>query len=114
MLCTAIDVENSNRLVRDAIFWVMGRIGPHYDAKCRVEVVAAGPDSDLVTVVLQPTNFSQNDLLWRRELLAGSYVQPLGTRGSNRVDCRVIGQPAARGPLGELPGGTNPSHRPSR
>ena len=112
VLSTAIHPDSSNRRVRDAIFWVMGRIGPHYAAKYRVE--AAVRDSHLDTVVLQPTNFYQNDLLWRTELLAGSYPQPLGAKGANRVDCRDIGEAAARGLLGELAGGAYPLVGPAK
>lgn len=112
VLSSAIHPDSSNRLVRDAIFRVMGKIGPHYAAKYRVE--AAVRDSHLDTVVLQPTNFYQNDLLWQEELLTGSYPQPLGAKGANRVDCRDIGEAAARGLLAELPGGAYPLVGPAK
>ncbi|NVB83659.1 MAG: hypothetical protein HOV81_35120, partial [Kofleriaceae bacterium] len=45
-------------------------------------------------IVLMPTNFFQNDELFRDELLAGEYVQTL--RSVNRVDVRDVGDAAAR------------------
>ena len=66
----------------------------HYGPKLRVEQrVRRSPASP---VVLMPSNFYQNDELFRDELLAGLYPQPLGRRGVNRVDCRDIGEAAAR------------------
>ncbi|HEU4615814.1 MAG TPA: NmrA family NAD(P)-binding protein [Kofleriaceae bacterium] len=66
----------------------------HYGPKLRVErrvrLSAASP------VVLMPSNFYQNDELFLDEIRAGSYPQPLGLRGVNRVDCRDIGDAAAR------------------
>lgn len=47
-------------------------------------------------VVLMPSNFYQNDELFLGEIRAGVYPQPLGTKGVNRVDCRDIGDAAAR------------------
>lgn len=66
----------------------------HYGPKLRVEghVRRCG----LSPVVLMPSNFFQNDELFTKELLAGEYPQPLGTKGVNRVDCADIGEAAAR------------------
>lgn len=47
-------------------------------------------------VVLMPSNFFQNDEMFRAEIDAGRYPQPIGERGVNRVDCRDIGDAAAR------------------
>ena len=66
----------------------------HYGPKLRVErhvrLARASP------VVLMPSNFYQNDELFLDEIRAGRYPQPLGLRGVNRVDCRDIGDAAAR------------------
>lgn len=67
----------------------------HYGPKLSVErhvrlAKAASP------VVLMPSNFYQNDELFLPEIRAGVYPQPLGTKGVNRVDCRDIGDAAAR------------------
>ena len=71
----------------------------HYGPKLRVERyvrrAAASP------VVLMPSNFFQNDALFLSEIRDGRYPQPLGTRGANRVDCRDIGDAAARALLDE-------------
>lgn len=67
----------------------------HYGPKLSVErhvrlAKAASP------VVLMPSNFYQNDEAFLAEIRAGRYPQPLGTKGVNRVDCRDIGDAAAR------------------
>ena len=66
----------------------------HYGPKLRVErrvrLSTASP------VILMPSNFYQNDELFLPEIRAGVYPQPLGTKGINRVDCRDIGDAAAR------------------
>jgi uncharacterized protein YbjT (DUF2867 family) len=67
----------------------------HYGPKLSVErhvrlAKAASP------VVLMPSNFYQNDELFLPEIHAGVYPQPLGVKGVNRVDCRDIGDAAAR------------------
>ncbi len=71
----------------------------HYGPKLRVERrvrrATASP------VVLMPSNFYQNDALFLPEIRAGRYPQPLGMRGANRVDCRDIGDAAARALLDE-------------
>jgi uncharacterized protein YbjT (DUF2867 family) len=71
-----------------------GLIGPHYRAKLRVEArVMASAASP---VVLMPSNFYQNDEPFADEIRGGLYPQPLGARPVNRVDCRDIGDAAAR------------------
>lgn len=69
----------------------------HYGPKLRVEghVRRCGASP----VVLMPSNFFQNDELFLPELRQGRYPQPLGERGANRVDCRDIGDAAARAML---------------
>ena len=66
----------------------------HYGPKLRVEGhvrrCAASP------VVLMPSNFFQNDELFLDQIRGGRYPQPLGDKGVNRVDCRDIGDAAAR------------------
>lgn len=66
----------------------------HYGPKLRVEGHVRR--SGLSPVVLMPSNFFQNDEPFTKELLAGEYPQPLGTKGVNRVDCADIGEAAAR------------------
>ena len=66
----------------------------HYGPKLRVERHVRRADAS--PVVLMPSNFFQNDELFLDEIRAGHYPQPLGLRGVNRVDCRDIGDAAAR------------------
>ncbi|MBX7098723.1 MAG: NmrA family NAD(P)-binding protein [Myxococcaceae bacterium] len=79
----------------------------HYGPKLRVEGLVRR--SGASPVVLMPSNFFQNDELFLNELRAGRYPQPLGLRGANRVDCRDIGDAAARALLDlELASGAYP------
>ena len=73
---------------------VLGVIGGHYRPKLHVEARVRASRAD--PVVLMPSNFFQNDELVRDEILAGRYLQPIGAKGINRVDCRDIGDAAAR------------------
>jgi uncharacterized protein YbjT (DUF2867 family) len=66
----------------------------HYGPKLRVEKYVRRCGAS--PVVLMPSNFFQNDELMLDEIRAGHYLQPIGTRGVNRVDCRDIGDAAAR------------------
>jgi uncharacterized protein YbjT (DUF2867 family) len=80
-------------LALDLFVAAMGLV-THYGPKLRVE--KAVRRSGLRPVVLLPSNFYQNDELFLGEIRAGRYPQPLGLRGTNRVDCRDIGDAAAR------------------
>lgn len=66
----------------------------HYGPKLRVEQRVRR--SGASPVVLLPSNFFQNDELFLEDIRGGLYPQPLGLRGVNRVDCRDIGDAAAR------------------
>jgi uncharacterized protein YbjT (DUF2867 family) len=56
-----------------------------------------------------PANFCQNDELFREAILAGTFPEPLGHGGINRVDVRDVGDAAARALLDpSLPGGAYP------
>lgn len=66
----------------------------HYGPKLRVEGLVRR--SGLDPVILMPSNFFQNDELFLREIRTGTYPQPLGLKGVNRVDCADIGEAAAR------------------
>jgi len=79
----------------------------HYGPKLYVE--KAVRRSGMSPVVLMPTNFFQNDEHFFREISGGCYPQPLGLRGVNRVDCRDIGEAAARALVGtEVEAGAYP------
>jgi uncharacterized protein YbjT (DUF2867 family) len=106
VLSTAIHPDAGAPWLRDLIFWGVCLIGPHYRSKLTVE--AQVRDSDLDSVVLQPSNFYQNDELFRDEILAGVYPWPLGRWGASRVDTRDIGRAAARALRGEISSGVYP------
>lgn len=106
VLSTAIHPDARAPWLRDLIFRGVCLMGPHYRPKLTVE--AGVRDSDLDSVVLQPSNFFQNDELFREEILAGFYPWPLGRRGSSRVDTRDVGLAGARALCGEIPSGVYP------
>ncbi len=95
----------------EAILSAVGQRLAHYKDKIEVERQVRALDVDWN--VLLPSNFYQNDAMFRDEILAGSYPQPLGPKGANRVDCRDIGAAGARALLGELPTGGYPVYGPS-
>lgn len=81
------------RPLHSVLCWATGLVGPHYRPKLAIEQLMRRRDA----VVLMPTNFFQNDDLFRQELVRdGVYPLPLGRRGVNAVDTRDIGDAAAR------------------
>lgn len=90
----AFHFDSKNRVASAFLRWLTGILGAHYRPKLRVE--ARVRRSRLQPVILLPTNFFQNDDLFRDELLAGSYPLPLGARPVNAIDTRDIGDAAAR------------------
>jgi uncharacterized protein YbjT (DUF2867 family) len=67
---------------------------PHFGSKLAVE--AAVKASGLAWTILRPSNFHQNDLMFRDAMLRyGVYPQPLGEVGVSRVDVRDIAELAA-------------------
>jgi len=106
VLSTAIHPDAGAPWLRNLIFRGVCLMGPHYRSKLTVE--ARVRDSDLDSVVLQPSNFFQNDELFRDKILAGLYPWPLGRRGASRVDTRDVGRAAARALRGEIQAGVYP------
>jgi len=95
LVFVGVHADAKTRAGRAVARWMMRLIiGRHYAAKFRLSerVRRAGVD----TILLMPTNFYQNDELFRAELLAGEYVTPFSKRGINRVDVRDLGEAAAR------------------
>jgi uncharacterized protein YbjT (DUF2867 family) len=88
-----VHISGANRLARAVHRWLYGRLLPHYRPKFRIaeraRVSGANP------VVLMPTNYFQNDELFRPELLGGTYLQPF-EHAMNRVDVRDIADAAVR------------------
>jgi uncharacterized protein YbjT (DUF2867 family) len=63
----------------------------HYQGKLRVARTIERSRTN--PVILMPSNFMQNDEVFRDELLEGEFVQPLA--GANRVDLRDVAEVAA-------------------
>lgn len=90
----AYRLHAANRVGDALLRRLTGFIGPHYRGKLAVEARVRRGACE--AVVLLPSNFFQNDTLFLGEIAGGTYPQPLGRRGVNRVDCRDIGDAAAR------------------
>jgi uncharacterized protein YbjT (DUF2867 family) len=106
LVFVGVHVDAPTRLGRAFRRFLYGRWLPHYVPKFRLAERARVSRAD--PIVLMPTNFFQNDEIFRPELLAGSFVQPF-ERPVNRVDVRDIGDAAARACLDpSLPSGAYP------
>lgn len=93
LVFVGVHADGRTRLHRAALRLMLRfLVGSHYAAKFRLSERVRRARTD--TIVLAPSNFFQNDELFRAELLAGEYVQPL--KGINRVDVRDVGDAAAR------------------
>lgn len=103
---SAFHPTSSSLLLQRLLDGVIGLIGPHYSAKLAVERRVRR--SPLSTVALNPSNFYQNDELGLPEIEAGVYPQPLGSRTTNRIDTRDIGDAAARAILDDVAPGAYP------
>ncbi len=106
LVFAGVHVDGGSRLVRALMRTAFSLRIPQYSGKFRAgELARRVPNS----VVLMPTNFCQNDEVFRRAILAGTFPEPIGLKGFNRVDCRDIGDAAARALLDDaLPGGAYP------
>jgi uncharacterized protein YbjT (DUF2867 family) len=107
LVFVGVHVDGPNRLVRALKRRTFGRIAPHYRPKFAIAERVRRSRAN--TVLLMPSNFCQNDELFREQLLEGFFSQPLGHKGVNRVDVRDVGDVAARAlldpsiPSGPLP-----------
>ena len=83
-----------NALVRKLFWTFLGLMSPHYKPKLTLdETVRNLPNG----TVLMPANFFQNDELYRKDILEeGVYPQPVGSKGTCRVDTRDIGDAAVK------------------
>lgn len=64
---------------------------PHFQSKIRI--AKAVRDSGIPFTLVSPSNFFQNDLMFREALLGdGLYPQPIGTVGVSAVDVRDIAE----------------------
>jgi uncharacterized protein YbjT (DUF2867 family) len=107
LVFVGVHVDGPNRLVRALKRRTFGRIAPHYRPKFAIAERVRRSRAN--TVLLMPSNFCQNDELFREQLMEGFFSQPLGHKGVNRVDVRDVGDVAARAlldpsiPSGPLP-----------
>ena len=78
-----------NALVRKLFWAFLGLMSPHYKPKLTLdETVRNLPNG----TVLMPANFFQNDEIYRQDILdEGVYPQPVGSKGTCRIDTRDIG-----------------------
>jgi uncharacterized protein YbjT (DUF2867 family) len=106
LVFVGVHIDAPTRLGRALRRLVYGRLLPHYRPK--FEIAERARQSGADPVVLVPTNFFQNDELFREEIAAGSFPQPF-ERPVNRVDVRDLGAAAARAMLDRaLPSGAYP------
>ena len=88
-----VHVDGATRTTRWLRRLMYGRLLPHYRPK--FEIAERARMSRARPIVLVPTNFFQNDELFRADILDGSFPQPF-ERPVNRVDVRDVGAAAAR------------------
>lgn len=83
-----------NALVRKLFWSLLKQISPHYSPKLTLDAqVRKLPNG----TVLMPANFFQNDDLYQQDILEeGIYPQPVGSKGTCRIDTRDIGDAAVR------------------
>ncbi|MDX3098949.1 NmrA family NAD(P)-binding protein [Streptomyces sp. ME01-24h] len=71
-----------------------GQMVPSYQGKLKVGVTIA--ESSASPVILNLTNFAQNDEPFREDILSGVYPLPIAEGGANRIDLRDAGEIAAK------------------
>lgn len=106
LVFVGVHIDATTRLGRALRRFLFGRLLPHYRPKFRIAERARRSLAD--PIVLIPTNFFQNDEIFRQQIEAGVFSQPF-ERPINRVDVRDIGVAAARACLDRsLPAGAYP------
>jgi uncharacterized protein YbjT (DUF2867 family) len=83
-----------NALARKLFWTFLGLMSPHYKPKLALDAeVRSLPNG----TVLMPANFFQNDDIYRKDILdEGTYPQPVGDKGTCRIDTRDIGDAAVK------------------
>ena len=83
-----------NPVVRKLLWTLLGQMSPHYKPKLILdETVRRLPNG----TVLMPANFFQNDDIYQDDILdEGIYPQPVGSKGTCRIDTRDIGDAAVK------------------
>jgi uncharacterized protein YbjT (DUF2867 family) len=93
LVFVGVHIDGSTRLWRALQRWSYGKVAPHYQPKFRIaERVRM---SRTRAIVLMPTNYYQNDELFRDAILNGELPSAI-ERGVNRVDVRDLGVGIAR------------------
>ena len=92
LVYTGVHIDAPHRWLRALLRFLFGTRFPHYKGKFRISERALTAKTD--SLVLAPTNYYQNDELYRQELVSGRFPVPL--REANRVDLRDVGDAAAR------------------
>ena len=101
-----VHVDGRTRFSRAVRRFLLGRLLSTYKPKAYISERARNSKTNCI--VLMPTNFFDNDVIFREELLGGRFVQPF-ERPINRVAVRDIGEAAARACLDStLPSGAYP------
>lgn len=98
LVFAGVHIDGRSRVSRAIVRTMIGLRFPHYRGKTRAaERVRRAEGS----IVLMPSNFCQNDELFRDAILGGTLPEPLGAKGTNRVDVRDVGDAAAVAMLAE-------------
>jgi uncharacterized protein YbjT (DUF2867 family) len=106
LVFVGVHVDAPSRVGRAARRFLFGRMLAHYRPKFRLSERVRTKSAE--PVILMPTNFFQNDELFRSDIDAGIFAQPFD-RPINRVDARDIGEAGARALLDPgLPPGAYP------
>jgi uncharacterized protein YbjT (DUF2867 family) len=93
LVFAGVHIDGTSKVTRALMRVLLGLHAPHYRAKMRAaETARCARDS----IVLMPSNFCQNDELFRGAILGGTFPSPLAHGGMNRVDVRDVGDAAAR------------------
>lgn len=86
-----VHIPGATRFTRALRRWLFARFLPHYRPKFRI--AERTRQSRTSPILLMPSNFYQNDELFRHELLGGTFMQPF-ERPINRVDVRDVADAA--------------------
>lgn len=82
----------ANAIARKLIWTFIGLMSPHYKPKLTLDAAVRRLPNG---TVLMPANFFQNDDIYRDDvLLEGVYPQPVGSKGTCRIDTRDVGDAA--------------------
>lgn len=93
LVYVGVHADGGNRFSRAVQRFVYGHFLPHYAPKFRQSELVRQRVAD--SVILMPTNFFQNDELFREDIEKGRFPQPFA-KPVNRVDVRDVAAAAMR------------------